>query len=704
MFYRVFKSATGVVTAQEKNGFITIEGVPGHFIEKDISKLWKTTKIGMHMFTKVSRNHFVIPSFYALDLRYMLEMMLSGGKSLNMSHRTARKIVDALNETTWLAGTLKNHPDILDFSKYSLFYKQPLDYQDGFLRYYNSVVPKYGMTGVILAGAAGSGKTLTSLILSECLRPERVIIVSPKLALNKVWEKHLKEEFKQPPTYWISNSGAKYEGQRYAVTHYDYLEKFLDEVKRFKDSKFVVILDESHNLNEIATLRTQLFIKLCDFIKAKHVVWASGTSIKAMGSESIPIFRTIDPRFTEPLQESFKKIYGKTATKGLDILSNRIGIMSYKIEKKQLKLQEPIIENISIKTPDADKYTLEAVKNEMLKFIEERTSYYASRRKQDQQAYDDCITYFKNTLKSSQDKAAFDQYVRNVRTVQTTDPRDCPEEIKATNIYEKTVIAPKLKDQEMRVLFKDVKSIIKYTALKIQGECLGRVLGKKRMECTLSLATHFDYAKYIESTEKKTVVFTSYVEVLEKAQKTITELGYQPLVVYGKTNSELNAIVTMFETDKNINPIIATYNSLSTAVPLTVADAMIMLNAPFRDYVHQQAISRIHRLGADTQVYVYIAFLDTGAQPNMSTRTIDILRWSQSQVEAIMGIKSPFEVEDLSPSLESYLGREMTDLDYGVSMENLDIHEIFDHTDYIQNDKVSSNNLIPGAVKPLGDW
>ena len=89
MFYRVFKSAIGVVTAQEKDGFITIEGVPGHFIEKDISKLWKTTKIGMHMFTKVSRNHFVIPSFYALDLRYMLVMLLNGGKSRCMSRRTA---------------------------------------------------------------------------------------------------------------------------------------------------------------------------------------------------------------------------------------------------------------------------------------------------------------------------------------------------------------------------------------------------------------------------------------------------------------------------------------------------------------------------------------------------------------------------------------------------------------------------------------
>jgi SNF2 family DNA or RNA helicase len=704
MFYRVYKSAFGIVTAEEKDGYITVEGVTGSFIEKDISKIWKTTKIGMHMFTKVGRNYFVIPSFYALDLRYMLELMLASGKNLVMSRRTARKVVDALNESTWLSTTLAKKEDILDFSKYSLFYKQPLEHQDGFLRYYNEIVPKYGLTGLILAGAAGSGKTLASLILSECLRPQRVIIVSPKLALNKVWEKHLKDEFKSPPSYWISNSGTKYNGQRYAVVHYDYLEKFTEEVKKYRDSDFVVILDESHNLNEIGTLRTQLFIKLCDLIKSKHIVWASGTSIKAMGSESIPIFRTIDPRFTDKLQESFKKIYGKTATKGLDILSNRISIMSYKVEKKQLKLQEPIIENISMKTPDANNFTLDAVKAEMVRFIEERNVYYAGRRKQDNKDYADCIAYFKATLKGKQEWAEFDQYERNVRTVQTRDPRDCPEEIKATNSYEKSAIMPRLKDQDMRVMFKDVKSIIKYTALKIQGECLGRVLGKKRMECTLSLATHFDYAKYIESTEKKTVVFTSYVEVLEKAQQTISDLGYQPLVVYGKTNSELNSIVTMFETDDNINPIIATYNSLSTAVPLTVADAMIMLNAPFRDYVHQQAISRIHRIGADTQVYVYIAFLDTGAQPNMSTRTIDILRWSQSQVEAIMGIKSPFEVDDLSPSLESYLGREVTDLDYGVSMEGLDIIEVFDHV----KEKEALEPVEPIKIRKvtslLGDW
>lgn len=704
MFYRIYKTTFGIVTAEEKDGYITVEGVPGYFVERDISKLWKTTKIGLHMFKKIGKNFFVIPSFYALDLRYMLEQMLASSRNLAMSKRTARKVVDALNLSTWLNGTLSKRADILDFSKYSLFYKQPFDYQRGFLEYYNETVPKYGMTGMILAGAAGSGKTLTSLILSECLNPDRVIILAPKQALNTVWEKHLVNEFKEPPKYWVSNSGQKYAGQRYGVVHYDYLEKFMAEVAAYKSSNFVIILDESHNLNEINTLRTQLFIKLCALLKCKHVIWASGTSIKAMGAESIPIFRTIDPRFTLEMEESFKKIYGKTATKGLDILSNRINIMSYKIEKKQLKLQEPIIENISMKTPDADKYTLEAVKNEMVKFIEERNRYYAARRKDDQKSYDDCIAYFKASLKSAQDRAGFDQYVRNVRTVQTTGPRFCPEEIKATNHYEKTVIMPALRDQDMKVLFKEVKSIIKYTALKIQGECLGRILGKKRMECTLSIASHFDYAKYIESTEKKTVVFTSYVEVLEKAQSTISELGYQPLVVYGKTNSELNTIVRAFETDDSINPIIATYNSLSTAVPLTVADVMIMLNAPFRDYVHQQAISRIHRIGADTQVYVYIAFLDTGAAPNMSTRTIDILRWSQTQVEAIMGIKSPFEVEDLSPSLESYLGREITDLDYGVSMEGLDIHEVFDHTQYNNDEEIAKTHMYAFTGRRLGDW
>jgi hypothetical protein len=203
------------------------------------------------------------------------------------------------------------------------------------------------------------------------------------------------------------------------------------------------------------------------------------------------------------------------------------------------------------------------------------------------------------------------------------DTRFCSEEIQLTNKFEKERIIPAL-PKNIALEFKNVKSIIKYTNLKIQDEALGRILGRSRIDCT--------------------VIFTSYVEVLDSTVKTLEKQGFRPMAVYGKTNNELTKIIHTFESDKTINPLVATYASLSTAVPLVMADTMIAIDVPFRAYIHEQAISRIHRLGADTQTRVFEMYLDTGEKSNVSTRSSDILQWSQKQVEDIMGIESPFEV------------------------------------------------------------
>lgn len=71
--------------------------------------------------------------------------------------------------------------------------------------------------------------------------------------------------------------------------------------------------------------------------------------------------------------------------------------------------------------------------------------------------------------------------------------------------------------------------------------------------------------------------------------------------------------------------------SLFTVKAFTMANLMIMIDTPFLHL--QQTIARIERLGQKEQTYVYIASLDTGSEPNMSTRTLDILKWSQSQIE-----------------------------------------------------------------------
>lgn len=70
------------------------------------------------------------------------------------------------------------------------------------------------------------------------------------------------------------------------------------------------------------------------------------------------------------------------------------------------------------------------------------------------------------------------------------------------------------------------------------------------------------------------------------------------------------------------------------------------LKSNFRDYVLQQTISRISRLGSTTRATIYMLSLDTGDTPNISSRSYDILKWSQSQVSAITGVVSPFDLND----------------------------------------------------------
>lgn len=657
--YRVFRrrvdKIVGRVSVEEANGHIEVSGVSGLFMEQDLSKIWKTSRIGKFMFTSTDRYGFTLPSFFALDLRYILEHMLSLDRRLLISRRTARQIVDALNENTWLKDTLADDKHCLDFSKLSNLVPTPLDFQRRFLDYYDTLVPRYGLKGLILAGAPGSGKTITTIALAECLSSDTVIVVCPNNALDIVWKSTLSWVFKKPTSVWVSNSNTRYTGQRYAVLHYEYLEKFLLECSAAR-GKITIILDESHNANEMTSNRTQLFIQLCERTGSENIIWASGTSFKALGYESIPVFKTIDPRFNDEIINSFKKMFGKEAKKSLDILAHRIDIMSYKIEKSELGLNKPKITTVKVSTPDSKNYTLSKIKEDMQVFISERVAYYQKHRKENEQKYNDCLSAFTRSTVYSSNKREYDEYLKNVAIVAGTTAYDTVvEEMKACNQFENKTIMPTL-PPDLKKVFKDVKSIIKYTPLKIRGECLGRVLGKKRMECIRSIAEHLDYETYIESTEKKSLFFTSYVDVLDKAKDVLLEKGYSPVVVYGDTNKELGNIIKEFGENKEINPLVATFQSLSTAVPLVMADVLVMINTPFRDYVFQQAISRVHRLGATTEVNIYLVLLDTGNEPNLSTRTVDILSWSQAQVTAIMKIDNPFPVDPSSYAMEDNAG------------------------------------------------
>lgn len=641
------KRMIGNVTVEVKDSIVYVEGVPADVISNDIKRIWGTGRINQHMFVTLEPNAFSFYEFFTLDVVYAIETLLDNPHA-RTSRRTLGRIRDELLEHTWLARRSAPFSSKLNYSVLSKFTLTPLDFQQKFFEAYDNITQQNGLLGYLLAGAAGSGKTLSAIVLMEMLEKDTVIVVCPNNALERVWETNLLDKYHNPPSYWIAKSGKPFTGkEKFIVVNYEYLAQLIKDIPKLRLGKIGIVLDESHNFNEVKSLRTELFLELCTITKCEDILWLSGTPIKALGSEAIPLIRCIDPLFTKECEERFKKIFGTSSERATDILNHRLNQLMFKVEKKELKILPPIFKEIKVRVPGSEKYTLDSVRAQMQAFTEERLAYYAQRMESDQKTFYACLDEHERTLSTQQERNTYKHYrtCLSATIASGGDARVAKDEIVYCNKYESRTLVPSLSESSKK-RFREVKSIVKYVKLKVQGECLGRIVGRARINAHIDMAPYIDYRSVTETTEKKTVVFTSFTEVINVLEKKLPELGFDPLFVYGKTNSQLSAIIRKFDSDKDVNPLVATYASLSTAVPLLSADVMIMIDAPWRDYVLQQTVSRISRLGADTQTYVYTAVLDTGDKPNISTRSFDILKWSQQMVSAITGVTSPFEISD----------------------------------------------------------
>lgn len=640
----------GSPKVMERGNQIHITNIRTDSLTRDLKRVFRTTRVATYMFTSISRASFVVESFFALELYHLLDE-LTKRRGLGSNYRALTAIKEGLLENTWLANTQRSVKDRLNFDRLRELNYKPLDFQERFLRTYSQAVEQYGLKGMLLSGTAGSGKTFTTLALGHCLEADHIVVFCPKNAVERVWEANVLSVFKEEQSYWFYYSKQPYEGQRVAIYHYEALDKALDNLEIYKGKKVLVILDESHNLNELNAKRTQRFITFCQEVEADDVVLASGTPIKATALETVPLLKTVDPKFTDDVMSRFKKIFAGDVNKATAIIAQRLAVVSFKVEKAELKLEPPIFKNLPVKIPNGEEYTLEAVGAQMRRFVEERRSYYAKHFREYKETYERCLEAAKPEIfaRGRTAQAEFERYLSSIKKVQVAHESGALSSVREliveVNTYERDTIIPALPSSDMVKDFKEAKTVVKYVKLKIQGECLGRVLGHLRIQAHVDMVPHIDYVGVLETTRKKTVIFTSYVEALRVCEAYLKDIDLNPITVYGDNTNVLAQTIKRFERDETLNPLIATYASLSTAVPLVMADTLIMLNAPYRDYILQQAVSRIHRLGADTQTYVYTAVLDTGDKPNISSRNFDILKWSQEQIEVIMQIESPFKVD-----------------------------------------------------------
>ena len=440
---------------------------------------------------------------------------------------------------------------------------------------------------------------------------------------------------------WVAGytKGPLYASARWIIVNYERI----DEVKEFliknQTNSLGIIVDESHNFLRTSSQRTQQLIDLANYNQNADILMMSGTPIKCVGNELLPIMRVLDPYCDDEAVAIFKRTFGFNTSIANDVLNARLSRMMTRVRKDILNLPEKKESVVNVEMSTGWKYTASRVEKQIIEFVRERQDYYNQHLQQYIEAFEEAITWLKRDPVVGR-QPDFQRYLNIIdwlRESHISDARGNADIVWA-NQYEKDVLIPAL-PEDLRKKFIWSKSVVKYLPLKIKGEVIGTLLTRLRMQMTTEMLQAADIKQYVDNAVKKTVIFTSYVDTIEVSYNYFKSQGYNVAAVYGKTASELTDTIQRFQEDQSVNPLIASLKMLSTGATLTAANTVIFLNKPWRSIEYQQASDRVHRIGQDTECEIISLVLDTGKEPNLSTRMEDIMQWSSDQFDQIVDKK-----------------------------------------------------------------
>jgi putative SNF2 domain helicase len=685
--FEVFKSPT--IKEDVAKNQIIVEGINLKLVYRDFEK-YIGSKMLYNILDKSSRWEMKFQKFYLPDMYHVVLELLNNDKfKRRIVSRSKLQKLKELFETIPLVQNIKliqntKDEDIPSVNKsilknifvpgFKLF-----EHQDKFIDNCLFKSKLMDLRGYLLDAGPGLGKTINSIALMELLGADKIIVVCPKKAVIDVWEETINRIYSKPQTYNLSIDsvkGGKVKlanfslDSKFMVCHFESLDKLVSSLRNIPSSRYGIVLDEAHGMNSYKSQRSTLFRELNKIVNPYFCLWMSGTPLKALGSETMTMFETIDKLFTPEVVKSFNSVFGISGVYAATVMANRLQLVKATI-KAQGSGVEQFTYQSKVALPDAWKYTLTTIREEMKKYIRERTAFYNEFRDEYIEEYFEGIEEFKANLGSNFDtkmQIALDEYLAKTKELHNGYNPTSPvhkQYIIDCNYFEDKVIIPILSNKTKKI-FRKAKSVYKYVELTIIGETLGNVIGRKRTECNKAIveamAKSFtvvneesketyetNLGEVIRDAEAKTLIFTDYVDVLKRCNEILTEEGFHPITIFGETTTTigLSNQVKQFKENSKINPLITTFKTLSEAVPLTEANTVIFLNLPFRSGTYDQAVKRANRIGQTKDVHLYEVTLDTGGEENISTRNLDILKWSEEQVSILMGDKKG-EVEEVS--------------------------------------------------------
>lgn len=677
--FEVFKSPT--IKEDTTKNQIIVEGINLKLVYRDFEK-YIGSKMLYNILDKSGRWEMKFQKFYLPDMYHVVLELLNNDKfKRRIVSRSKLQKLKELFETIPLVQNIKliqntKDEDIPSVNKsilknifvpgFKLF-----EHQDKFIDNCLFKSKLMDLRGYLLDAGPGLGKTINSIALMELLGADKIIVVCPKKAVIDVWEETINRIYSKPQTYNLSIDsvkGGKVKlanfslDSKFMVCHFEALDKLVASLRNIPNARYGIVLDECHGLNSYKSQRSTLFRELNKIVNPYFCLWMSGTPLKALGSETMTMFETIDKLFTPEVVKSFTSVFGISGVYAASVMANRLQLVKATI-KAQGSGVEQFTYQSKVTLPDAWKYTLSTIREEMKKYIRERTAFYHEFREEYIEEYFEGIEEFKVNLGSNFDskmQIALDEYLAKTKELHDGYNSTSPvhkQYIIDCNYFEDKVIIPILSNKTKKI-FRKAKSVYKYVELTIIGETLGNVIGRKRTECNKAIveamAKSFtvvneesketyetNLGEVIRDAEAKTLIFTDYVDVLKRCNEILTEEGFHPITIFGETTTTigLSNQVKQFKENSKINPLITTFKTLSEAVPLTEANTVIFLNLPFRSGTYDQAVKRANRIGQTKDVHLYEVTLDTGGEENISTRNLDILKWSEEQVSILMGDK-----------------------------------------------------------------
>ena len=649
-------------TITEEGSFYVIGGINVREFEADLKTAFGTTIIASRVINRQSRNTFRIHKFFMVELAWVIESMVNNTNKqktrwFRVGLHKYNELLELIKEFTWVKTTYIDYPVPYKQIEKTLseFTFTPTPGQREFLEQYIPVTKSFQLQGQLLDAKVGSGKSFSGLVWSRLVGKYKKIILAPKHLVKAPWESHIDKNgerycFKEPPKYWTSlePKGSPLEvDAEYYIFYTENIrkdnwngigfDKLLSTLSKNGKEPLVMVIDECHRYNTPDSQQTQ---GLMSFAGSKYIsdtLFMSGTPIKSQGKETYPLFSVIDKYFDRFVRNDFLKMYSRDNYFLNEMLAHRLGRIKFSIPVVDGMGAAPDPEEVLVKFPGVEQFKLSAIRAEMISYVQERLAFYKKNMPNYVYDFNQYLKDYELSLGKNQEALIeLAQYRNTIEYFRKNGYNNFTDSDKSKFCkYVEKHIEERLKGEDLRY-FRFIAPVMKYLGLKVRGEALGNVLGKARINATSAIIEHAGLPKLINAGKKKTIIFTSYVDAIKTAEEYLIENGYNPITYYGDTKEGVEVVIKQLKDDNSVNPLITTYDSLSEGSELTMANQIIMLNAPWRDFTLTQAIARIWRKGQDTECFVYNLVMDTDGEENIMSRTIDIMEYYKEIVDQLL--------------------------------------------------------------------